>query len=373
MADLNIYQDSYIGATIVSNRFIDEYMLDANNAQLKIYLYLLRMMNAHLKTGVPDICETFNYLETDVMRALRYWEKKGLLVLEYNEDNVLSGIHMQNLCMQASSLPPAEATHEPQEVPAAIAPAPKRKAASRASQTTQTAPAAPNAPAAPPKPSYSRDQVQQFRASKPGSQLLFLAETYLSRPLTAGDVDTLLYIRDELGFSQDLADYLLQYCAERGKRATRYIETVAIAWAEQGIKTPEQAKQHVTAYDTTVSSIMNGLGKSNAPTAPELEYISRWTGEYAFPLEIILEACKRTVLATDSNRIKYADRILTSWHEEKITSMEEIHAQDERHKASGGKTDAGRGTASARGNFHQFAQSGTDYESIASRKIKNED
>ena len=39
MSHLTIYQDNYTDFTVISNRFIDEYMLAANDAQLKIYLY----------------------------------------------------------------------------------------------------------------------------------------------------------------------------------------------------------------------------------------------------------------------------------------------------------------------------------------------
>mgnify|MGYP003377522650 CR=1 FL=1 len=42
MGSLRIYEDTGAEATIVSNRFIDEYMAEANDAQLKVYLYLLR-------------------------------------------------------------------------------------------------------------------------------------------------------------------------------------------------------------------------------------------------------------------------------------------------------------------------------------------
>ena len=55
MSCLRIYQDNYIDATIVSNRFIDEYMAEANDAQLKIYLYLLRMMNAGRTFSISGI------------------------------------------------------------------------------------------------------------------------------------------------------------------------------------------------------------------------------------------------------------------------------------------------------------------------------
>ena len=84
MSRFTIYQDNYADTTIVSNLFIDEYMKDANDAQIKIYLYLLRMMSAHKATSVSDIADKFNHTEKDVMRALKYWEKNNLLALEYN-------------------------------------------------------------------------------------------------------------------------------------------------------------------------------------------------------------------------------------------------------------------------------------------------
>ena len=58
MAHLTIYQDNQGDSTVVSNLFIDEYMKDANDAQLKVYLYLLRMMSAQMATSVSDIADT---------------------------------------------------------------------------------------------------------------------------------------------------------------------------------------------------------------------------------------------------------------------------------------------------------------------------
>lgn len=51
-------------------------MKDANDAQIKVYLYLLRMMTAGLTTSVSDIADKFNHTEKDVLRALKYWEKQ---------------------------------------------------------------------------------------------------------------------------------------------------------------------------------------------------------------------------------------------------------------------------------------------------------
>lgn len=77
MAKLTIYKDDYIESTAISNYFIDRYMKDANDAQLKVYLYLLRMVHANMSFGVSDIADKFNHTEKDVLRALRYWEKQN--------------------------------------------------------------------------------------------------------------------------------------------------------------------------------------------------------------------------------------------------------------------------------------------------------
>lgn len=52
MNRVNIYRAATNDQTGIANLFIDEYMADANDAQLKIYLFLLRMMNAKDRKSV---------------------------------------------------------------------------------------------------------------------------------------------------------------------------------------------------------------------------------------------------------------------------------------------------------------------------------
>ena len=42
MNRINIYRNTHKEQTSVSNYFIDEFMADANDAQLKIYLFLIK-------------------------------------------------------------------------------------------------------------------------------------------------------------------------------------------------------------------------------------------------------------------------------------------------------------------------------------------
>ena len=107
------------------------------------------------------------------------------------------------------------------------------------------------------------------------------------------------------------------------------MEKVAISWAGDGITTPKQAQKIINKYDKSVYTIMNSLGKNSSPTTKELEFINRWTRDYAFTNDIIIEACERTVLATDTHRFEYAEGILNRWYQANIHHKADIKKADE--------------------------------------------
>ena len=153
MARLKIYKDNYVDSTVVSNRFIDEYMKDANDAQLKVYLYLIRMLNANQAISVSDIADKFNHTEKDVMRSLKYWEKQKLLTLDYDDDKNLSGI---DLCDLSTDHSPAASEQAIQTVQT-LAPI-RSLPASTAEPETEIAPSPYE------KPVYSLDQLKEFKS-----------------------------------------------------------------------------------------------------------------------------------------------------------------------------------------------------------------
>ena len=163
MARLTIYKDNDVNSTVVSNLFIDEYMKDANDAQLKVYLYLLRMMNAHLATSVSDIADKFNHTEKEVVRALKFWEKNGLLTLDFDEDKTLVGIHIRDLNTADSAK-----SRRGQEV-SSFVPVP----AATAQPVTAPAAETPDNPFE--KPVYSADQLREFINGQDTALLLFIA------------------------------------------------------------------------------------------------------------------------------------------------------------------------------------------------------
>lgn len=363
MGVLTIYQDNYTDSTVISNRFIDEYMQAANDAQLKIYLYLIRMMSARLDTSIGDIADKFNYTEKDVIRALKYWEKNRLLLLDYDDRKNIVGIHLMD-----SGAPSVNMSAKAPSVGMTTYPSAEMAAYPCAAPTAPTLAAVvePALPAVPEKPNYTAAQLQTFKADENISRLLFVAEQYLKKPLSVGDMRTILFIMDKLGFSEDLTDYLIQYCVDRGKRDLRYIEKVALSWAEQGITTPKQAAALSGKYDKGVYDIMRALGRNNMPTETEVAYIDRWRKLYGFEADVILAACERTVLATDSHRFEYADSILTSWHKAGVHHKSDIKSLDENHRRS----RASRPTASTN-KFNQFTQNEYDFEALEKEILSN--
>ncbi|MBE5869040.1 MAG: DnaD domain protein [Lachnospiraceae bacterium] len=347
MGHFTIYKDNYVDSTVVSNRFIDEYMKDANDAQLKIYLYLIRMMSANLSTSVSEIADKFNHTEKDVMRALKYWEKHQLLSLDYDEAKTLVGIHLQD-----PSVAPAPVSQPSAQVLSLVP---------RPTQETRTPEADPYA-----KPSYSLDQLRTFRERQETEELFFVAETYLGKPLSPSDMRSILYFSDHLHFSNDLIDYLIQYCVERGKKSFKYIEAVAIGWAKEGITTPKQAQKYSAKYDKSVYDIMKALGRDGSPTEKEISYISRWTKEYDFSSDIIQEACDRTVLATDKHRFEYADSILRSWKQENVHHRSDIQKIDDLYQ----KRRAPK-PAVANYKFNQFSQHDYDFDALEKEILSN--
>lgn len=98
MADIHLYTDSSSQLTSVSNIFIDEFMPDANGEFVKVYLYLLRCIGSNAQNcTISAIADLFMHTDKDILRALRYWEKQGVLTLDYDAVGAVCGIHFMDL------------------------------------------------------------------------------------------------------------------------------------------------------------------------------------------------------------------------------------------------------------------------------------
>ncbi len=359
------------GRTSVSNCFIDEYMKDANDAQIKIYLFLLRASGTNLPAGVSDLADRFNLTENDVLRALKYWDKKKVITLLFDQEKNLTGIQIRDL---DPVHPGAQVLAYPHEETAAVVEtiAPEKIVREIPVRQPVSEPAEPAQQEESVRPVISAGQLREFKNSPETSVLIFAVEQYLGKPLSPTEMRSLYYMSDELEMTQDLIDYLVQYSVEGGHKSFRYMEEIARSWKEQGITTSKQAAAATKKYNKSVYSIMKQLGKNTDPAPKELSFIDSWVKDMGMPLNVILEACDRTVMNTEKRRFEYADSILKNWKEQGIKTLNDVKALDNARYAANSAESAqkkeGR-SSQANNQFNRFTKGNVNYEEML-EKIK---
>ena len=362
MARITLRNDKDVSATYVSNQFIDHYMTAANGEYVKIYLYLLRCMgSSDASFSLSAAADKFEHTEKDIQRALKYWEKMHLLQLEYDGDKKLSGIRFLDSGQHPSGHTSSSPEH-PQEEASFVSASPQAQGKEQKAPPMQPSSA---------RPSYTSAQMAAFREKENISELLFVTEHYLKRPLTSTDIQTIFFWYDELKLSVEIIEYLIEYCVGKGHTSLRYMDKVAIAWQEEGIRTIEQAKRASSAYGKLHFSVMKALGISGRNlVASEIACIDKWDKTYGFTPDIITEACRRTISATHQPSFEYADGILRKWYEQGVHHLNDIIKLDSEYQKS--KTAASLSNKAASANrFHNFQQRTYDYDKLEQQLLNN--
>lgn len=355
MSDIQLYSECLCTDTLVPNKFIDQYMADANGEFVKVYLYLLRCIHAQAGScTVSAIADRVNHTENDVVRALHYWEKQGLLALLCDADRNICQIRLLSLDKDKEAVPAAAAREEFAAEPA-IAPAPA--AAPVAAPAKKAAMSR--------KKDYSLDEINMFRKDPDISELFFVVETYMKRPLTQNDINTLLYWHEELHFSTELIVYLLEYCISKGHSSMRYLDKVALGWHEKGIATVEQAKEDAAIHSQAYYGVMKALGiTGRSLVESETSYIKKWTKEYGFDLPLIQEACSRTMTAIHQPSFEYTDSILTNWHKNQVHTMADVQKLDSAYNQTRKVSVRSVEVPVKKNAFNNFNQRSYDYDKL---------
>ncbi|MBQ3583884.1 MAG: DnaD domain protein [Lachnospiraceae bacterium] len=373
-------------ATLVSNRFLDEYMPNANGEFVKIYLYLLRAFSGrNTDISVCHIADVFNHTEKDVLRALKYWEQAGLLDLCFNSDKSLTNITLKpfgtdytmtdgtQIEIQSTVSPAISTTVEtlPNDSQASASPKP---AQTSGKNTTKSG-----------KRTYTASELAEFKSKEEVMELLYLAEKYIGKTLSGADVNSLLYIYDVLGFEPDLVEYLIEYCVTNGHKSFRYIEKVALSWADDGICTVEEARANTDLFSKSCYPVLKAFGLNGRnPGEGEKALIIKWTNSYGFTMDIILDACNRTINTIHQPSFEYADSILTKWKEKGIKTLTDIQALDNEHQQNKAASARNTKNPSANNNnnnetienksknsFNDFNQRSYNYEALEKELLGN--
>lgn len=325
--------------TAVPDIFLDKYMPQANGEFVKVYLMLLRYSGKYNNIDPVHIADVLNMTEKDIVRALRYWNETGAMSVSFDNDGQPVSV-IFTVSGNDNNFPEDAATEE-NSVPDSL----------------DTVPA---------KVSLSPSEISRLKQQEDTCQLFFIAEQLIGMHLTNTDHNTILYIRDNLNFSPELIEYLIEYCVSNSHTSFRYIETVAVSWYKKGITTVEDAKTECALYSSRVSPVIKAFGISGRKiTSAELEFINKWHDEYGFDSDIISEACQRTILSLGKPTFNYADGILRKWKTAGVHTVKDLPELDASVRASV-KVPVGTAQQSPGRNnkFNNFPQRDYKYDEL---------
>lgn len=191
-------------------------------------------------------------------------------------------------------------------------------------------------------PQYTVNDVLR-RSSEDGSfkAVLQEAERVLGRSLSSPDMKILFGIYDYLALPTEVIFVLLNYCTELYRQkygpgrlpSMRSIEKEAYSWANNEILTLEQAEEFIEesrSRRSRAEEIKAALGiRGRELTPTERKYVFSWL-DMGFSVDALSVAYDRTVTNTGSLKWNYMNKIVSSWHQKGIHTVQEIEEKDRR-------------------------------------------
>lgn len=145
---------------------------------------------------------------------------------------------------------------------------------------------------------------------------------------------------NKFGFDEQVMIALFSYCADKKALHRNYIQAVAEAWSKSNIKTFEELDEYFAKSEKLnifKKEISNKLRISRPLNTFEEEYISKWTNEYRYGMDIIEIALKRSTLKSNAG-FEYYDKLLTDWHTKGLNTPQEVQNQITSYAEKGIKT-----------------------------------
>lgn len=175
------------------------------------------------------------------------------------------------------------------------------------------------------------------------SAIIVEAQRIIGRSLSAADLSALLDVYHLLGKNAETVMLLINHCAAQlaqmnesyGQSRTltvHYIQKEAGRWAEKDIISPVRAEeflasvQRINQERKKLLDILQ-IPSDRRPTSSERKYMDSWLA-MGFSADALEIAYERTIIKTNHLAWAYMDRIVHSWYEKKLFTVESIEKND---------------------------------------------
>lgn len=257
------------GSTPVSNYFINHFMLEAPGEYVKVYILGLKYCYFNQAFSISDMSQKLFMSESEVEKALKFWEKTGIIRLQYaSGEYTIEFLSFDEKVSKSHNL--------------------------------------------------SIDNIEV-------KQMFETVEQMIGRPLSPTEMDTYLGWVDEFGFSLEIITMLISYCVSKKKTSMRYMEKVALAWHDANLKNALDVESYLKAESKKwiiYKKILHTLGlNSDDVMDAHKSMMDRWMDDLGFDLDVILKACNECTLKINEPSFPYINQILINWHNEGIRTI----------------------------------------------------
>jgi len=278
----------------VPGAIVDTHLRLCSGLALKALLWILRHPG---EDNSPEtLAKVLRQAPSDVADALNFWEEHGVLAQNGAEP----------------SLPRAAETPAP---PHAASPAPKAQPlVSRIG-----------------RPHFPREEAIALVDREPElASLLEEGQAVMGKAFTSADLDSLVALHSYYGLSLHFILTAIHYCASIGRRSVGYVESVCVAWLNDGV-TDETIGAYVDTLrrrQTNEERVRKAFGIDDRRLiAKERDYIANWFDTLRMPLDLIVLAYEKTVENTGKLSFAYINTILTAWSKKQIDTVEKAKAE----------------------------------------------
>lgn len=268
----------------------DQYINEASHEELKVLIYVFR--HAGGKIDGDKAAGDLSLTAAQLKKSLDFWAEKGLFSFSLSKG--AQGAHAVN----------KKSTGKFVDVPL----------------------------------QYGEEEIT--RKAQSSAEIKFLLETVperLGRLISPAECSVLLYLNEGAGLPADVILMIIEYCITSGKPNMRYIEKMAVGWADEGIDTHEKAENKIRELESRRSfaaSVVDAFGiRNRALSQSEKQYISKWSG-LKIPDELFKLAYDICVKRTGKLAFSYINSILTSWSEKGVKTL--AQAENESRKGENG-------------------------------------
>ncbi len=279
----------------VPSSIVDKHIRIATDNQLKVLLFILR--TSPDSPDITELCKKLRMAREDAEDYLAYWVNAGVL-LESGET------------VKPAAAPVTAQVSEPEKL---STPAPSPEITAQIFS----------------KPSPA-EIAERINESDEISCLFREAQNKLGKMIGYDLQCTLLMMHDYQGLPIEVIFMLLEYCASIGKTHNNYIASVGRTWGEKEIDTIEKAAERIFAMrtaDNAWKEFSQSVGITvPKPTQAQAAYLSKWINEYKFPMDMIIAAYDEMANHTGKLSFPYIDKVLTTWHNDSIKSLDELKA-----------------------------------------------